>query len=177
MTASNPNQSATTRARDPRGGWLRATRPGRHLSRRLLPRRASTRTRQHIGWASGHGAAVPKVCRRRRAGRGVCARRWRRVTHRTSTRPANHRCASQCVSRRSATSASYRRLQRRRRQSRNYSRSFSPAPPSRPLPCACAHPHRGQARTQAGKVGQENLLLLPGHEEGARRVRRHEWAR
>jgi hypothetical protein len=121
MTALNQHRSATTRAKDPRGGWLRATRRGRQASRRLLLRRESTRTKQQIGWASGHGAAVPKVCRRRRAGRGACARRWRRA--RPSTPPARPRRASQCASRRSATSASYRRHhQWRRRQSRKRQR-------------------------------------------------------
>ena len=117
-TASNHSQSVTTRAKDTRGGWLRATRRGRQASRRSLLRRASTRTRHQIGWASGHGAAVPKACRRRRAGRRACVRRWRRVLHRPSTPPARPRRVRPCASRRSATSASYRRLQWRRRQSR-----------------------------------------------------------
>ena len=56
------------------------------MSRRSLPRRASTRTRRRTGWALGRGAAVPKVCRRRRAGRGACARRWRRVLCRPARR-------------------------------------------------------------------------------------------
>ena len=115
-TASNHRQSVTTRAKDPRGGWLRATRRGQQASRRSLLRRASTPTRHQIGWASG-GDAIPH-CRHRRL--GAFARRWRRMTHQ-HTPPANHRCASQCVSRRSATSASYRRLQWQR-QSRSHLR-------------------------------------------------------
>ena len=76
-------------------------------------------TRPLIGWASG-ADAIQKSHHRR--GRGACARRWRRVLHRLSTLPARPRRGSQCVSRRSATSASYRRHHQWRRQSRSLER-------------------------------------------------------
>ena len=119
MTASNQRRNARTKARDPHGGWLRETRRGRHLSRRLLPRKESTRTRRRTGWALG-GDAIPEMHHRRHRRLGACARRWRRVLHRLSTPPARPRRGSQCVSRRSATSASYHRHQWRHRQSRYF---------------------------------------------------------
>ena len=90
--------------------------------RRLLPRRASTRTRQRTGWASG---AAPRSRNAPLAPTGEEPARGAGGACRTdpARRPARPRRASQCASRRSATSASYRRHhQWRRRQSRKRQR-------------------------------------------------------